>query len=319
MSDPKFGERKCSHIFTDKKKLGKQCDNGAYFKVDTEYLCGVHSKKYPQRKELVKMTALEKKNHELAIYNKMIDLATVAAIHNEDKKGDLVLVKMSGMFPYVPPRDGYINVYPNFKKAWQGIGCSYPELSPMSLGPVDHGQSLFYMTKNGEKILRKVPISLNIENFHQGSKFFEGYDDIEPNYFYKKRDEMFKDPVPHRHKYPERNTGNKNIPSYFVWNDPGNGDEHRLTYIESRQFYCNFYERLAKQQPSYEKLKDAHEKGFNIQICGPDANPINNRSDIEKEYLNPTVPFGHERVLYTMLLVEDENDYPWRKHKTFEF
>lgn len=40
--------------------------------------------------------------------------------------------------------------------------------------------------------------------------------------------------------------------------------------------------------------------------------------NIEKEYLNDKVPFGHERVLFTMLTL-NENDYPWKKYKTFNF
>jgi len=36
---------------------------------------------------------------------------------------------------------------------------------------------------------------------------------------------------------------------------------------------------------------------------------------IEETYLSATKQFGHERVLYSMLLEK----YPWRAHKTFAF
>jgi hypothetical protein len=57
-----------------------------------------------------------------------------------------------------------------------------------------------------------------------------------------------------------------------------------------------------------------------LQICGPDAYGVSivSKNGIEEEYLNPKVPFGHERVLLTILTLEPE-DYPWRKYKTFEF
>lgn len=133
-------------------------------------------------------------------------------------------------------------------------------------------------------------------------------------FVYENRLKFYNDPIPHRHKY--RGTGdNPNIPLYFIWVDKG-GKEHRLTYIESRQFYCNFYERFALESKDFLYIKSLVMSGVNIQICGYDAAPL--VGSIEEEYLNPRVPFGHERVLYTLLMVPPE-EYPWRKYKTFEF
>jgi hypothetical protein len=92
--------------------------------------------------------------------------------------------------------------------------------------------------------------------------------------------------------------------------------EHRLNYIQSRQFYCTFYERLASVEPDFTKLQQLKDTGTNLQIIGYDAHPI--VGIVEDAYLDPSAPFGHELVLYTMLTEEPAN-WPWRKHKTFDF
>lgn len=320
MGTPKHGEIKCQ----GKTKTGV-CRHGAYFKVTdsfgkVQFMCGVHSKgKGMKRTELTKMSKKEKEGKKTERVEEMIDLA-VENIQSRDPgehKWKLKLVKMGGLFPFVPLRPGWINIYPNFKRNWQGIGGNYPELSPMSLGPVVHGQP-------------DVPDSKNIENFHQGSKFFSEKEDEES--FKKNQKRMFLSREPQRHKFKGLT---KNIPDHFVWIDK-NKKEHHLTYIESRQFYCNFYERLARKKKQYGCIQKMLSVGCYIQLCGPDAFSIDGIGEdvidmdqnelidnIEKEYLSPTVPFGHERVLFTMLIFDllkiADDQFPWRKHKTFEF
>jgi hypothetical protein len=41
---------------------------------------------------------------------------------------------------------------------------------------------------------------------------------------------------------------------------------HKLTYIESRQFYCNFYERFALKDENFRKLKQMLKDGMNLQV-----------------------------------------------------
>jgi hypothetical protein len=136
--------------------------------------------------------------------------------------------------------------------------------------------------------------------------------------YYENRKNFYTDPVPHRHKYIGTDPRNKNIPKFFVWVDR-DGKEHHLTYVESRQFYCTFYDRLARVQPAYARLCRMIDRGTNVEICGYDAHPLAKDETIEDAYLDPTKPFGHERVLYAMLVTADENELPWRKHKTFDF
>ena len=391
---PKHGEIKCQGKYSSGKNKGKVCTNGAYFMVSQEknrlnlgggetkkiysYLCGQHSKSHKEdRVELQKMSTREKKEKKEDAFSLMeADAVTFkkSDVKNDGKSeekivGDtftgsskrIVLVRMTGMFPHVPARSGWMNVYPNFKTNWQGIGLVMPELSPMSLGPVIHGQP-------------GLPNSKNIENFHQFSKFFSKFETEEE---YKvNRIKGYNDSKAHRHKFgkdaeplipqekdekkeekKKRKRGekkdkkgkekkeskevgnknsNKNVPDYFVWIDK-EGKENRLKgnsgYVESRQFYCNFYERLVIKHPQFLKLKELVAQGYHLQICGPDAKVMDNESgtedidntnqrsidNINVTYLNHKCPFGHERVLYTMLIESNPDNWPWRKHKTFCF
>jgi len=296
-----YGELKCQH---------EPCKNKAYYQLNNKYVCGVHSRNQ-DRSELPKRSKREQDQIKIGKMNN--DLMLIEQYRqlniNNGKRGNLVLSKMYMMKEpeYI---EGYYRIFPNFKhqNRKDGFGCM--KLSPKYLGPVKHGQP-------------GLPDALNIENLHQSNKCFQQEVDENGNptqLFYVNRLKFYTDPVPHRHKY--RGTEkNKNIPLYSIWIDK-NGQEHRLTYIESRQFYCNFYERLASQQEDFKTLKNLLDNGYNLQICGYDANRIEGNEPIniliEKEYLNNGRPFGHEKILYAMLLLE-EQDYPWRKYKTFDF
>ena len=194
-------------------------------------------------------------------------------------------------------------MFPNYKHQFRqdGFGCS--SLSPMNLGPV--------VTRFGKEL------SKNLENFHQGSKCYDKEIDKatgEPSaLFFKNQAEFFNDSIGHRHKFTS-----KEKPKYFVWQDE-NRKIHKLNYIQSRQFYCNFYERLACENKDFKKLKELVENGTNIQICGYDGRAINKDTSIEAEYLSRDKPFGHELVLYHMLTTLEPSAYVWRKHTTFQF
>lgn len=132
--------------------------------------------------------------------------------------------------------------------------------------------------------------------------------------FYENQKKFFLDAEPHRHKF-KGSEKNKNIPKFFVWIDKDRV-EHHLTYIQSRQFYCNFYERNALESKDFVKLKKMVDDGYNLQIVGYDAFP---RDGTPTEmYNDSSKPMGHERVLFTMLTTP-EIEWPWRKCKTFDF
>lgn len=65
-------------------------------------------------------------------------------------------------------------------------------------------------------------------------------------------------------------------------------------------------------------LKKKVKDGYNLQIVGYDGRSMAGTTPLQA-YLDASAPFGHELVLWTMLTVENKDNYPWRKHKTFEF
>lgn len=284
--DPYYGARDCSAIVAS---TGNQCTNKAYYKQNGRFVCGVHSnketrttlKKDPNIK-IQKANKIEKDKEE-------VELAMKENVKC-GLKGDITCVRMK-MMKEVENIPGYLKIFPNFKHGGRqdGIGCS--ELSPMSLGPVIHNQD-------------NLPICHNIENYHQGNKRFSFETD---EMFESKQLEMYNDEVAHRHKY-DRSTltkygSNVNIPLYSVINGK------KYSYIESRYFYCYYYELLAKETESYNELRKLIDDGYNLAIYGYDGYEPGN--DIYQNYVDASRPFGHELVLYCLLTIDDPKNYPW--------
>nr|WNL49996.1 hypothetical protein MarFTMF_480 [Marseillevirus sp.] len=303
MERPRHGEISCER---------EGCKNKAYWELLEEnspltFVCGTHSRK-KERLALAKVPTKERREKlEGAFASHKKTIRRAARKNREgEQRGNLGLFRMR-MMKEVPLQEGWLNVFPNFRhqNRRDGFGCA--SLSPMSLGPVEH-------------VHPALPPAKNIENFYQGSKVFQQEVDKDGNptaLFYENRERLFSDEVPHRHKY--KGTGkNKNIPLYFLWMKE-NGEEERLGYIESRQTYCNFFERLASQTDDFKELCRLQDRGVNLMFCGYDAYDIKPQT-IEEAYLDPSVPFGHERVIYAMLAFRDTPEkYPWRQHKTLEF
>lgn len=302
METPKYGEIKCQAIYASGQRKGKQCENGAYYSLKemnnpVRYLCGTHSNNsLGERNVLVKMSPAEKK----AIKDKKVGdmLSSANSSSERNTQADIILHENKSMFKKPEPLPSYLDIYPNAKSGWQGIGHVYPQLSPMTMGPVNHGQ-------------KDLPSALLLENFHQGNKRFEGETDEE---FSKSRLDLYKSNIPQRHKPKSLK---KNVPLHSVWINK-DGKEIKLSYVESRQLYCNFYERLALQTKEFKAIKAILDQKINIRIIGPDAGSLDRIDNPETAYLDPFTPFGHERVLYTMLRYP-EAQWPWRKYKTLDF
>ena len=287
-----FGSVRCQSTY----KNNKECRNMAYYRVieDLPYRCGVHSRK-DTRKELPKDPNADKKKEDaIKLHNQSVEKATQ---ENRIKniKGKVVCSKLK-MFGGFEQLDGYLNVFPNNKhqKRIDGFGCS--SLSPMRLGPVVHNQP-------------GLPIAKNIENFHQGNKVFPSEIDDKGNplpIFYQTQKDMYLDDIPHRHKTIP--IAPKNVPVYSIWVEK-DGSEKRCSYLESRKYYCRFYEELAHQTDDFKKLKSIIDEGTNINLIGYDGYRVT--KTIKEHYLDASRPFGHELVLYTLLTVEPKN-YPWR-------
>lgn len=297
-----YGETKCQEMYKSGKNKGLPCRNRAYYKKDGKNLCGVHSRgnreKLPKNPEVGKIKLL---NREQA--NKKIEDAAEAN-RALGKRGSVTSTKLR-MMKNPAELDGYLNVFPNFRhqNRADGFGCS--SLSPMSLGPIDHWMS-------------ELPPALNLENFHQFSKFyqFEVVDGKILDSAILYREDGYKDKKPHRHKF-SRTTLNErcvdgNITPLFSMYYDTNGKERRYTYIQCRYFYCHYYERMASVLPDFATLVEKLNNGYNLNIVGYDG--YRPTDDLFAHYLDPKRPFGHELVLYTMLSVPNPHDYPWNEY-----
>lgn len=282
-SVPAFGRGKCGKCHTR---------YAYYFSSDKkEGVCGYHAPPKPERQKLPRDVAAEEKDrtdHTISIID--------AQMKNKAKgqKGTVLCQKMH-MLARFQCKEGFLNVFPNFRHGGRKDGLGLPSLSPKSIGPIHHNQP-------------GLPPALNLENFHQGSKWFPG---VSRAAFEANRLHMYMDPVPHRHSPHSKN---KNIPECFVWVDEVG--EHKLTYLESRQFYCFYYAEAVWKSKDFQNLRTRVDSGTNIIIHGYDG--YQPTEDINAHYEDTSRPFGHEVVLYTML-VHPREEWPWLspKHNTF--
>jgi len=295
-----YGELQCTAV---NKAKNIQCENKAYFLSDGKLTCGVHSKKAESVSKLsVNPNKEENYQKEIIKRNEFVH-DTAKKNRSESKKGHVIVSKLRMMKPpeYVP---GYLNVFPNYKheNRQDGFGCS--RLSPKSLGPVEHN-------------MPNLPPATTIENFHQFSKFWKFELDEKGNILEERKNErvIAYTSEPKRHKHDKKTLSqynkNINIPEFSMYYDK-DGNEHRYNYLDSRYFYCHFYEILAKQEPDFKELKDMIENGYNLNICGYDGYPVT--EDLKKHYKDISKPFGHELVLYTLLTVDSPKNYPWNKY-----
>ena len=228
-------------------------------------------------------------------------------------------------------------VFPNklhSKHPLAEFDCS--ELSPMRLGPVVHGQP-------------NLPPARTLENFHEGSKCYpelisadgvivpefynmrlmaytnsnmQRHEEIGPDGHEEGTLETFHtmvdcegraaiapyctDKMPHDLVYLG---ADGTMPLFYVWVE-ADGSEKRMTYMQARQLYCKFYEKLAEQRPEFVKLQALLAGGIDIEICGKTAQPLPVLGDYEIAYRDEATPFAHERILAAMLTLAPANR-PW--------
>lgn len=292
-----YGEKQCEAIIKSKKT---QCVNRAYFISDGKFMCGVHCKSGDNVSKLPK-NPHEEENYKNKLMERRKEVDNAAKNNkNNNKLGDVIVSKIYMMKnpEYIT---GYLNVFPNYKhqNRKDGFGCM--RLSPKSLGPVIHN-------------MPNLPNASTIENYHQFSKFWKFELDDNGNILEKYKLERIKayTAPPVRHKYDKKTllkyNKNINIPEFSMYYDKY-GKEHRYNYLQSRYFYCHFYEILAKQEPDFIALKKMIKNGYNLNICGYDGYNVTN--DLMTCYTDISKPFGHELVLYTLLTKENVDEYPW--------
>jgi hypothetical protein len=258
--------------------FSNSCNKKAYYRIGTAMYCGHHS-----RPRAVIRATLPKRPK--APFDLDAQIAGAKAL-----AGGQVRLQKMGMMRAVTQEPGWVCVFPNNKHANRKDGIGMASLSPMRLGPVQHGQPGFSPAQN-------------LENFWQGSKRFAGESEGD---FQTAKEAWFFDLVPRRHKVK----GEK--PLYWSWVS-SDGTEHKLDYVTARQFYCHFYEELVLTRGEWLHLCALSLRHkMNIQICGYDAEPIEpTKEAIYQAYLDPSTSFGHERVLFAMLVIKREEDYPW--------
>lgn len=312
-------------IYSGEIKCATQkCTNHAYYESSSGgiYLCGVHSRKDAHRRVLPKNpNAAELRHNQLQEYAKQ---AFIAQASLAPQRGFLATRSLRMMKP-LPIKSGYFAVLPNAKA--HSYGCpdlvwACQSLSPMRLGPVRHTQP-------------GLPPSQNIENFHQFNKVFESEVDrnLDPPgvlpIWYERRLMGYADKIPHRHKLGNskaehlKNSGagkgaNANMCVFSVFVDP-EGRERRYSYVESRVFYCTFYEELATKTEDFQRLHRELLAGASLCLMGYDAR--DHEGDLSDEllmqwYLDPTRPFGHEMVLLALLHTWPRREaLPWNRWK----
>ena len=123
---------------------------------------------------------------------------------------------------------------------------------------------------------------------------------------------MYKSSIPLRHKYDRKTlkqfNKNINIPLFSIYYTE-NGEEKRYNYLQCRYFYCHYYEKLAKKEKDFKILVNYIQNGYNLNIVGYDG--YNVTTSLWDMYNDISKPFGHEMVLYTILIEKDPNKYPW--------
>jgi len=288
-----------------KTTAGLDCANKAYWECKTSggkrsasYLCGVHSKKIKTRKELPYDSQarvrrlLEYKDREVKVEQARLKYERM------EKKGHIICDVMK-MRKEAPHKDGYLKVFPNFLhgKREDGYGCS--SLSPKSLGPVLHSEY-------------DMPEAKNIENYHQAAKIYPWEIDAKGTLIpgsIQVIKNIYKDPIPHRHKFTAADKGK----ALYAIRFDIHGKMHKFDPIQLRYFYCYYYALLAKKQEQFHELVKLWNSGTNLQITGYDGYPLT--KPLIEHYKDASKPYGHERVLATLLLVENPKDYPWEIYR----
>jgi hypothetical protein len=305
-----YGESACQRT--------EKCKNRAYYFSHGAAVCGVHSKGDNGRQPLPENP--RKGEIEEEKLKAMKEAALVAPIGQDRIRGCIALRKL-GMMKPTPLVSGYFTVLPNRRAKSKGdVVWAMPALSPMVLGPVEHGQP-------------GLDPAENLENFHQFNKVFAAELDEEKGkpkaVWYERRERGYADTEPHRHKLGATKAdhikkagiapgASANACKFSIFVAP-DGKELHFGYVESRVFYCTFYERLARKTSALNKLVDTlyvHKQS--IIIAGYDAR---NAEDAEitadvinRWYSDPSWPFGHEMVLHAILFHWNcPEELPWRK------
>jgi hypothetical protein len=288
--------------------------------LDGKPVCGIHCStnlKKQRRLQLVedkprfeeyKVQVREKKNALIAEATEANVKAgrkghlTVIGNQQADGKEDKLLLNGA---PFQGPvhRDGFRCVFPNHKmgNTKEGLGCA--SLSPFNIGPVEHG-------------MRDFPAAQTLENYYQTAKCWRADVDADDNptaEWRHQRVECYDSNTAERHSPSKQKNGDEL--KYTVFHHIRTNQERRYDYVQSRLFYCYHYEKIVPTLDEFIHMKSLRDNGTNLQIVGHDGYKEGVSKPLYEHYKDPTRPFGHELVLYTLLTVENPEQYPWNVYR----
>lgn len=337
---PFHGQIRCQATLK-KKDVTLSCQNNAYYEQGGLFCCGVHSSSKKRRRTRLQVDPkkAEKRRQELRRWQQ--DVEEASGVNTQLGRRGRVRVGKLRMMRAPPHLAGLLKVFPNYRHAKRvdGFGCH--TLSPKSLGPVAHGMPGWPVAKNLEnfhqagkifscEVVERPSSSREAEDSDDGDELFSGYE-IKPEAI-ALRKKMYRDSVPYRHKfkYPAMRRltggagGNINKPLFSVYYHRGTGKERRYTYLQSRYFYCHHYEVLSRENQQLGQLRDKIQQGVGLFLLGYDGRDVKRLTPEEKiwdclyrYYLDDSKPFGHELVLYTLLVtpIHDRCLYPWNRFR----
>lgn len=200
-----------------------------------------------------------------------------------------------------PTLDKFINI-----NVTSGTRSRWKSLSPMIIGEFEFIEdkciNKWYpdgihpgFKEFDEDKTRQIAVCQRFENMWQTNKVYDidMKDGVIQKSFFERRAKMFSDPKGHRRSLPK--SKGKVISAYY--------DRKLYNYLESRYFYCTFYEYLIQEIPEYKELVEMLNKGINLHIVGYDGKNIDmTKEGFKKAYDDPESPFGHELVICAMLM-----------------
>lgn len=228
---------------------------------------------------------------------------------NKNRRGVIMIRKLRNLKK--PPLIlGFANIYPNYNYIHNHNNINdpndefyYPSLSPKMIGPIYHN-------------MPNLPRAINLENFWQFSKVWNFELDISTKmkelqpYYLKKRIEGYLTEKCIGSKYTRKELKELNVsyePECAIYYNKY-GQPIKYNYIQSRYFYCYYYQKMVIQNKDFNCLKEKLQNGYNFIIYG--SNDYNPNIDYYKIYIDHSKPFKHEIILYILLNESDPEKYP---------
>ena len=271
------------------KKNGDDCINLSSFYYNGKYFCCVHKPKNNLTGKIIRL----KVDPQIAIDRQNAYMKHMKTVKKHDRKGKIIMENLN--FGTVPVyMDGCYMIFANKAPRHKGYGIHMPDLSPMIMGPIIHNKAVSRILENWWKSCKVYDFEIDHDSdsvkktFYETQKKWMNLDkvNLKKSKFYPKE--------------PKKSFDKVNMKFVLFPND-----DKRYTYIDSRSVYVKLYKQYATKTVSYRKLVKLLNDGYDICLCSYNSIDTNNElslSDIKKRMNDPDKSFGHEFVLYSMLM-----------------